>query len=373
MANALPDECAEDDEVRERGRVLIVDDSAVMRAVLQRTIDAADRYVVAGAVPHADAAIEFLQHSRVDLILLDLEMPGVGGLSALPDLVAMGQGARVLVVSSVASDGAVATVQALALGAADTLVKPSASVPFGLFAAMLVERLDRLMDNPVPNTVAVRPAPAPTPALPAMFEPIAAAADKRVAGDYQVVAIGASTGGIHALGQLLRQLPSSFCLPIIVTQHLPPTFMPFFAAQVAVLANRPCDVAIDRMRLMPGRIVVAPGHAHIRLVSIGDGKAAIRLSYDPAVSGCMPSVDPMFESVAEVFGARALAIVLSGMGRDGAEGARAVRAAGGSVVVQDQETSVVWGMPGAVAAAGLADAIMPADAIGTLVAEGRRP
>ena len=370
MASAYP-ECVEDGEVRERGRVLIVDDSAVMRAVLQRTIDAADRYVVAGAVPHADAAIEFLQHSRVDLILLDLEMPGIGGLSALPDLVAMGQGARVLVVSSVASDGAVATVQALALGAADTLVKPSASVPFGRFAAMLVERLDRLMDDPVPDDVAVRPAPAPAPPRPATSQPIVA--DARVAGDYQVVAIGASTGGIHALGQLLRQLPSSFCLPIIVTQHLPPTFMPFFAAQVAVLANRPCDVAIDRMRLMPGRIVVAPGHAHIRLVSIGEGKAAIRLSYDHAVSGCMPSVDPMFESVAEVFGPRALAIVLSGMGRDGAEGARAVRAAGGAIVVQDQESSVVWGMPGAVAAAGLADAIMPADAIGTLVAEGRRP
>lgn len=352
-----------------RASVLIVDDSAVMRAVLGRAIEASDRFVVAGAVAHADGAIAFLKRNRVDVILLDLEMPGVNGLIALPDLIAVGQGASVLVVSSLTSDGAVSTVQALALGAADTLQKPGGTIPTGRFCDILIERLDRLMEGPATTWEA--PFRIADLSLPVAAERPASSSYDVAA--YDVVAIGASTGGIHALSQLLRQLPSKFDLPVIVTQHLPATFMPFFAAQVAVLAGRPCDVAEDRMRLVPGRVVIAPGDAHIRLVSIGDGAAAIRLSQEPASSGCMPSVDPMFESLAAVFGPRALAIVLSGMGRDGAEGAQRIRDAGGCVVVQDQSTSVVWGMPGAVAAAGLADAILAPDAIGALVATRRRP
>ncbi|WP_242095581.1 chemotaxis protein CheB [Sphingomonas sp. CROZ-RG-20F-R02-07] len=349
-----------------RGRILIVDDSVVMRAVLQQMVQAEDRFVVSAAVAHAGAAIAFLKQHRVDVILLDLEMPGMNGLTALPDLIAVGQGARVLVVSSSATEGAMATIQAMALGAVDTLVKPGLALRSSLFADMLVDKLGRLIDWPATTE------PEPRSAV-LSFPPRVAvsAAPARGAADYDVVAIGASTGGIHALGQLFRQLPKEFHIPVLVTQHLPSTFMPFFAAQVATLAGRPCDVAIDRMRLMPGRVVLAPGDAHIRLVSLGDGGVGIRLSSEPAASGCTPSVDPMFETLAEVFGARALAVVLSGMGRDGADGARLVHAAGGCVVVQDRESSVVWGMPGA--AADIADAILAPDDIGALIATRRRP
>ena len=149
--------------------------------------------------------------------------------------------------------------------------------------------------------------------------------------------------------------------------------MPYFAAQIALLAGRPCDVATDRLRVRPGRIIVAPGDAHLKCVALGEDGAAFRLTHELAASGCMPSVDPMLASIAEVYGARMIAIILSGMGRDGAEGARRVRDRGGCVIAQDQKSSVVWGMPGAVAAAGVADAVLPPDAIGRLIATRRRP
>nr|WP_262827773.1 chemotaxis protein CheB [Sphingomonas sp. A2-49] len=344
--------------------MLIVDDSAVARAVMERIIAATGRFTVAASVSTAAAALAFLARERVAFVLLDVQMPGVDGLTALPDLIVAGQGARVLIVSGQASDGAATTVQALALGAADTLFKPSSGERMNPFGTALIDKLDRLNDPaamPPPPPVAEDPAGLPPP------RPLAA-------GDaYDVVAIGASTGGIHALSQLLRAIPAEFRLPILVTQHLPASFMPYFAAQLAVIAGRPCEVAIDRLRLRPGRIVVAPGDAHMRCVALGDGSAAIRLGTEPAQSGCMPSVDPMFASMATVFGPRMLAVVLSGMGRDGAEGARQVHQAGGCVIVQDQASSVIWGMPGAVAAGGSAHAVLPPDAIGRLAGARQRP
>ncbi|WP_375382201.1 chemotaxis protein CheB [uncultured Sphingomonas sp.] len=340
--------------------MLIVDDSAVARAVIARAIAEAGCFELAGAVPHAAAARALLARERVDAILLDIEMPGVDGLTALPDLVLASHGARVIVVSSVCAEGGAATIQALALGAADTLAKPQPGISHARFAAMLVEKLVRLTAHDDAPT-------APPPPIP---RPVAPASEAR---RYDLIAIGASTGGIHALGQLLRAVPASFTTPILITQHLPTTFMPFFAAQVAVLASRPCDVATERMRLRPSRIVVAPGDAHVRCVALGDGGVAVRLSTDPAPSGCLPSVDVMFDSIATACGPRALAVVLSGMGRDGAIGARALVEAGGDLVVQDRESSVIWGMPGAVATAGLAHAILAPDAIGQLIASRRSP
>ncbi|WP_404370082.1 chemotaxis protein CheB [Sphingomonas sp. MMS24-J45] len=339
-------------------RVLIVDDSAVARAVIARAVEQGGRFVVAGAVSSAGAALTFLRTNRVDGIVLDIQMPGVTGLAALPDLIAAGQGAKVLIASSSASDGAAATIEALALGAADTLVKPDVGDFAGRFSVALVDKLLRLL------TVET-PADLPAPGRPRA--PTAA-----VGNGFDIVAIGASTGGIHALSVLLRELPVTFPMPILITQHLPESFMPYFAAQVAVLANRPCDVATDCIRIRPGRVIVAPGNAHMRVVSTGDA-TAIRLTTEPARSGCMPSVDPMFDSLAEVYGSRALGIVLSGMGRDGCDGAQSLIDRGAAVVVQDRASSVVWGMPGAIASAGIASAVMTPAEIGRLTAARRRP
>lgn len=344
-------------------RVLIVDDSAVARAVMERIVAGTDRFQVAASVSTAAAAMAFLARERVAFVLLDIQMPGIDGLTALPDLIAAGRGAKVLIVSGQASDGASATVQALALGAADTLFKPGNGERMNRFGEALIDKLDRLAE----------PTPRRAPAAPVRADMRAPTMAAVGADAYDVIAIGASTGGIHALTQFLRAIPTGFLLPIVITQHLPASFMPYFAAQIALLGGRPCEVATDSMRLRPGRIVVAPGDAHIRCVALTDGGTAIRLMTDTVASGCMPSVDPMFASMATVYGARMLAVVLSGMGRDGADGARQVRAAGGCVVVQDQESSVVWGMPGAVAESGLAHAVLPPDAIGRLAAARQRP
>lgn len=332
-------------------RILIVDDSAVARAVLGRMIEGMRGFSVVGAVSNVPGALAFLASSRADVILLDLEMPGVHGLTGLPDLMVAGQGAKVLVVSSAAERGAAAAVQALALGAADTLVKPGVGSFAGKFAETLEERLMRLTDRAGEHA---GPAPA-APKLPQEFD---------------IVAVGASTGGIHALSQMLRAIPPSFEVPILVTQHLPASFMSYFAAQLAVLAGRPCEVAEDHMRVRPGRMYVAPGHAHIRCVRTSEG-VGIRLTDERAASGCMPSVDPMLESVAEVYGKRGLGVMLSGMGRDGSIGARGLIAAGGAILAQDRASSVVWGMPGAIAAS--ASAVLPPDEIGRIVASQRRP
>ncbi|WP_322963329.1 chemotaxis-specific protein-glutamate methyltransferase CheB [Sphingomonas fuzhouensis] len=340
-------------------RVLIVDDSAVARALIARAIEPHARFQVVGAVSHVEAALRFLEDQAADIILLDVAMPGIDGISALPGLLAAGRGARIIIVSASTPAGGAAAVQALAHGAADTLDKPR---PQGLagFGDALLNKLDTLA-QPQDRAVAPRPAPAMPPAQASM---------RIVQARPDIIGIGASTGGIHALAKLLAPIPVTMTVPIVVTQHLPATFIPFFAVQLAAVAKRPCVMAEDRMRIRSGQILIAPGDAHVTFVRLTDGGAAIRLKLDRVRSGCLPSVDPMFASMAQLWGERAWGIVLTGMGRDGLEGARLLHAAGGTIIAQDRESAVVWGMPGAVVTDGLADAVMPPDAIGGMIAAG---
>lgn len=343
-------------------RLLIVDDSAVARAVFSRMVGDRPEFEIAATVPSADAALAVLAGSQVDIILLDIEMPGRDGLTALPGLLEASRGARVLIVSSSAEEGASATVRALTLGAADTLAKPGASAFGGSFADTLADKLLRIGHAPVENSGEGRA----RESMPAYR--------LRPMGDHRIacVAIGASTGGLHALSDLLRGLPPTFAAPILITQHLPPAFMPIFAAQVQDMANRPTAVARPGMALARGRILVAPGEGHLSVELVG-GTPRVRITNERVESGCLPSVDPMFASVAEAFGEGAIGIVLSGMGRDGARGAGRMALMGADVLVQDRESSVVWGMPGAVAAANLASAVLPPIQIAELLARRDRP
>ena len=337
-----------DHRTRRPIRLMIVDDSMVARAVLSRMIDADGNFEIAAIAGTAEDAIEALGQVMVDIVLLDLEMPGVGGLKALPRILESAKGAKVLIVSSLAEEGAEETVAALALGAADTLPKPGTGRFNGRFSEVLLGKL-RELGYADRSSIPAVPIAVPPRAMPAQ------------GGDpLRLLAIGASTGGIHALGTFFAALPERIGVPILVTQHLPPTFMAVFARQLSIAARREAVVAEDGTPLLPDRIVVAPGEAHL-LVDEVNGKLVARLLKAKVASGCLPSVDPMFASAASVLGPGALGVVLTGMGRDGAEGAKRLVEAGGAVMAQDEPSSAVWGMPRAVAEAGLACAILPPD------------
>lgn len=319
---------------------MIVDDSLVARTALRRMLEGAEGLEVTVAATSAENALEALRQCRVDVILLDLDMPGMGGLEALPRIIERANGARILVVSALTLDGAEHTLAALSLGAADTLAKPDArSFRDGYRDALLAKVRD--LGRAAARTVL----PVLTPGSSVRKAPAA-------------LAIGASTGGIHALTSLFAALPPRVGIPILVTQHLPSTFMPAFVRQLGNASGREAALAEEGMPLDPDRILIAPGDAHLTLGS-QSGRLLVRLDRGRSESGCTPSVDPMFSALADVFGDLALGVVLSGMGRDGVLGAARIVAASGSIYAQDEASSAVWGMPRAVAEAGLASAILP--------------
>lgn len=337
-------------------RLLIVDDSAVARAVLARMISQDPSFEIVEAVPGAQEALECLARFTVDVILLDIEMPGRNGIAALPELIEKSAGARILIVSALAEDGAAATVEALTLGAADTLAKPGRNAFGGRFSAILCERLARL------GRLEAVAGPAPMKEPEPLETLVPVVASRTNLGAVRCLAIGASTGGLHAIAEFFRALPAEFNAPILITQHLPPIFMPFFAQQIHTATGRKAVVARTGMSIEQGTLYIAPGDSHLCLERVGD-RVFTRLSQKKAESGCLPSVDPMFESVAEIYGDSAIGIVLSGMGRDGTLGAHKLAEIGAEILVQNVDSSVVWGMPGSVAKAGIANAVLPPDCI----------
>ena len=335
---------------------MIVDDSMVARAVLSRMVEADSAFEIAAVAGTAEDAIDALHEVRVDIVILDLEMPGAGGLKSIPRIIRAAAGAKVMIVSSLAEEGAEETVAALALGAADTLPKPGTGRFNGKFSEILVGKLKALGYAEGKSTfAAARPIGAQPPLRAMPTDPI------------EVLAIGASTGGIHAIGVLFQALPKRIGVPILVTQHLPEPFMPVFARQLRAAAQREALVAEDGMPLLPDRILLAPGDAHLT-VDRSEDVPVVRLVRGPSTSGCLPSVDPMFASIGAAYGSRALGVILTGMGRDGVEGAARLVANGGSVIAQDEMSSAVWGMPRAVLEAGFACAVLPPDKIARRIA-----
>ena len=340
-----------------RLRLMVVDDSMVARAILSRMIAADDGFEIVAVAGTAEDAIVALGQVRVDIVLLDLEMPGAGGLKSIPGILAAAHGAKVLIVSSLAEEGAEETVAALALGAADTLPKPGTGRFNGRFSEVLLGKL-RALGRAVPTVTLRAPVKESIPAglLRTMSD-----------GPVKLLALGASTGGIHALTAFFQALPAKIGAPILVTQHLPEPFMAVFARQLSNAASREALVAEDGLRLLPDRIVIAPGDASLA-IDINGGKLVARLVRKRSASGFLPSVDPMFASAGAMLGAEAMGVVFSGMGRDGLEGAMALVGAGGSILVQDEASSAVWGMPRAVAEAGLASGVLPPARIANRIA-----
>lgn len=335
-------------------RVLIVDDSVVVRTVLERILAEHPPFVVAHKTGNAAQALAFLEHNRVDIVLLDVEMPGQSGLAALPAILKAGQGAKVIILSGRCEEGSAAAVEALALGASDILSKPGSGAFGSQFGAALISRLMRIMGLDTASPLVQSP-----------VQLRAHQSGRRLA----CIGVGASTGGIHALGQLLQAISTPPGVPILLTQHLPPSFMPFFATQLSRMTRLPVKLAEHGEELRPNTIYVAPGEANLELRKSVAGRPAVMLTHERAASGSLPGVDPMFASMAEMFGAGSLGIVLTGMGRDGTAGGRRIVEQGGWIVAQDQATSIVWGMPGSVARAGLTTALMPPQDIMPYVAQ----
>lgn len=339
-----------------RVRVLIVDDSAVMRSMLRAVIGADPQLEIAGTAVNGADALDAAVELKPDLMLLDVEMPVMDGLAALRRLQDRGSRIPVIMCSALTQRGARVTIEALANGAADYVAKPAQQAnreqAAAQLSAELLPKIHALTRRKRAEPQAFAPAPRPSQQAPTELP--------------RVVAIGVSTGGPAALERMLPALPASFPLPVLVVQHMPDLFTRLLAERL----NRSCRLEVreasEAALIRPGEVVIARGDWHLEAQAIAGGGAMAHLTRGPKENHCRPSVDVLFRSCRSAFGARVIAVVLTGMGCDGLAGSRALREAGATILAQDEASSAVWGMPGAVAQAGLAHRIVP---LGAMAAE----
>lgn len=331
-------------------RVMLVDDSQVARSIFSRLLSDGEELAVVAEATDSAEALALLLHTEVDVILLDIEMPKRSGLEALPEIMLAANGARIIVVSSFVEENGPAAIQALSLGACDTLAKPGRSGFGGGFSERLVEKVTRLGRRGRKLCQSDRPQLNP-------FE----------LSKPDCIAIGASTGGIPVIYKLIQSLDPELDCPIFIVQHLPDAFMDFFARQLSSYTSRKVSVATAGVKVQTGHIYVAPGDAHL-VCRRTNGKVFLDHVAHYNDSRYCPSVDALFASVADIYGHGALAIILSGMGNDGVAGARRLSARNATILAQDPESSVVWGMPGAVARENLANAILSPSELTKLLA-----
>ncbi|MGY3149420.1 two-component system chemotaxis response regulator CheB [Bradyrhizobium sp. USDA 3397] len=372
---------------RETGplRVMIVDDSVVIRGLISRWIGAEPDMEVAASLRTGLEAVNQLERINPDVAVLDIEMPELDGLSALPQLLAKKRDLVIIMASTLTRRNAEISFKALSLGAADYIPKPESTREASaadIFHHDLIQKIRHLgarlrrksavaspplapaSPAPVARSPVARPAaPAPAPAPSSgsvSTRPFSTQAPK-------VLLIGSSTGGPQALMALVTELgPVIDRFPVLITQHMPPTFTTILAEHLARSSRRPAAEAVDGEPVKPGRIYLAPGGKHMRVTRSG-ADPVIALDDGPAVNFCKPAVDPLFTSAIDVWHGNILSVILTGMGSDGMRGGKDIVAAGGSVIAQDEASSVVWGMPGAAANAGICAAILPLNQIGAKV------
>ncbi len=360
---------------------MICDDSATIRGAIARILEADPGIRVVAKVGNGKLAVEELKRTSVDVLVLDIEMPVMDGMAALPLLLQADPGLRIIMASTLTTRGADIAMRALRLGAADYVPKPSSigATSDDRFRQEIISKVKGLARLRQRAAYPARP-PAPIVSRPAPMLPP------------KMLAIGSSTGGPQALFTLVQSLGRSVNVPVVLTQHMPATFTPILAEHITRLGGLPCAEARDGETLLPGQIYLAPGDKHL-IIEAGAGTPSVlsgrspgdrpfgstanvvahaRLSSDPPENFCRPSVDPMLRSAASVCDGRVLVAMLTGMGHDGLAGTRQVVESGGVAIAQDEATSVVWGMPGAIAQAGLCHAVLPLPRIAAKLLEMMR-
>ncbi|MBO9574312.1 MAG: response regulator [Sphingobium sp.] len=340
-------------------QVLIVDDAVVVRRIMAKVFENDQRFVVAGVVPSGEQAVEFVRANPVDLVLLDMNLPGEDGLSVLAKIISHDRQIQVVLLSATCREGSEVALRALAMGASDVIAKPAA----GHFSDSFIEHLrDRLLH--------IMPADERARTPEKMDQ--SAARLRPLGSTVRAVGIGGSTGGIGSVAAVMAGFKGRVPVPIFVTQHLPANFQPLFAEQLRRATHLPVVIAEEGLEVHAGTVYIAPGRAHLSLYRSPTGIISIRHSAEACLHGAYPAVDPMFRALARIYGAGACGVILSGMGRDGLAGAQAIVEAGGWLIAQDHATSAVWGMPGSVARAGLASAILSPTAIAQTILQQRQ-
>jgi two-component system chemotaxis response regulator CheB len=368
-------------------RVLIVDDCALTRRILRRILSADPRLLVVGAAADGNEALARAEELHPDAITLDVEMPGMDGFATLRALRLRHPGIHIIMCSSLTQRGSSMALDVLFAGASEYVSKPgSGSAELdgsSRFAEEIIQKIMRAagrqatpsqprLSHLPPTLINYAAQPANTSeAVPVTYEPALSSTPppaparrrrRRAAAAYEVLAIGSSTGGPAALQAVLQELPSDFPLAVLIVQHMPPVFTRLLAERLSRVTKIPVVEAQTGMEVGPGVILLAPGDYHMRVVRKLH-RMEILLTQEPPENSCRPAVDVLFRSVAEHYGARAMATVLTGMGQDGLQGIRQLKLSHSPVIVQDESTSVVYGMPRAIAEAGLADAILPLHSI----------
>jgi two-component system chemotaxis response regulator CheB len=358
-------------------RVLVVDDAIVVRGLVSRWLNAEPDIEVVGALRNGQDAVDQIEAIDPDIVLLDVEMPVLDGLSAVPLLLEKKRDLVIIMASTLTSPNSEVSLRAISLGAVDCIPKPDSgrdSVATNTYKQGLIDRIRRFGAQRRQALAAKRAHQVAAQARAALSTAKGAAARTGAVAlrpfsvlPPQALVIGASTGGPHALATLVSAIGAVIDrVPVLITQHMPATFTSILAEHLARASGRASREARDGEFLSAGVIRIAPGGRHMR-VTRRDGKPVVALDDEPPVNFCKPAVDPLFSSAAAVWGGATLAVVLTGMGVDGTRGATDIVARRGSVIAQDEPTSVVWGMPGSVAHAGLCSAVLPVEQIATTV------
>ena len=355
-----------------RIRVLVVDDAVVVRRLVTDVLTADPEIEVVGIAANGRIALQKIAQLAPDLVTLDIEMPEMDGLETISEIRKTWKSLPVIMFSTLTERGAQSTMEALARGATDYVTKPanvgSVTVAQQRVRDELIPRIKSLCASVLPPLPTLRPTSAAF--VSAQLAKVAGTPPPRAArpmstGPQQpisIVAIGCSTGGPNALIEVLPKLPADFPLPIVITQHMPPMFTKFLADRLSLMSKLTVREATEGAVITAGSVWIAPGDHHLVLKQVG-GRTIATLTQGPPENSCRPAVDVMLRSVVACYGPRVLSVILTGMGQDGLRGSEAVHDAGGSVFAQDEASSVVWGMPGFIARSGIADAVLPLDAI----------